>query len=309
MVFCIVGIVIFGILGIFSAKYRRYFRESVHCLKRQLMLKPCDTKFDQEMKARIAAKLGSKNPALARFVYKRFTLLSWIMIAMLIFSIGSIGFGIYNTLAYGNCNGPDSTDFCLFNPGMTGEQGHSMHDGLAQGEIKPVSADDDPTLGNPGAAVKIVEVGCFRCPYTKNAEELRKQIVEKYGENVSFTFRSLPLPSHKLSWETAEAADCALEQGMYWEYHDKLFEYQKNMSIEKIRDIAREIGLDEQQFNSCFDSGKYRDEVRKDHDDAVAAGIFATPTFFINGKPFVGPRAFAEFEELVATEMHASCPE
>ncbi len=309
MVFCIVGIVIFGILGIFSAKYRRYFRESLHCLKRQMLLKPCDTKFDMKMKAKIAAAAGKFWPALGRFVFRRFMLLSWVMILMLIFSVASVGIGVYNTVAYGNCNGPDSTDFCLFNPGMTGGSGHSMHDGIRTGAIEPVSLDDDPSLGSPDAPVKIVEVGCFRCPYTKKAESLRQQILEKYGGNVSFTFRTLPLPSHKLSWETAEAANCALEQGKYWVYHDKLFEYQKEMSMEKIKEIAGEIGLDQNQFNECFDAGKYKDEVKKDHDDAVAAGIYATPTFFINGKPFVGPKTFAEFEQLVQSELHASCPE
>ena len=55
MVFCIVAVVVFGILGIFSAKYRGYFKESLHCIKRTAMLKPCDTEFDQKMKAKITA--------------------------------------------------------------------------------------------------------------------------------------------------------------------------------------------------------------------------------------------------------------
>ncbi len=114
MVFCIVGIAVFGVLGIFSAKHRRYFRESLHCFKRQMTLRPCDTKFDQEMKAKIAGAISKRSSLAGKFVYKRFNLLSWLMIIMLIGSAGSIGIAAYNTAAYGNCNGPNSTEPCIF---------------------------------------------------------------------------------------------------------------------------------------------------------------------------------------------------
>lgn len=300
MVLCIVGLVIFGILGIFSAKYRRYFRESLHCMRRQLLLKPCDTQFDQELKAKLSASISKKSPALAGFVFKRFALLSWILLILMIASLAMILFGVYNFLAYGNCNGPYSSDFCLF-----GALQGSFDERVAG--IKPVSVDDDPTIGNKDSNVRIVEVGCFSCPYTRDAEQFRSQLLDKYGGNVSFTFRSMPLPSHTLSFERAEAADCALEQDKYWEYHDKLFENQENITIEKMKGIAADLGLDTEQFNACFDSRKYKDEVQKDYDDAVAAGIFATPTYFVNGRPFVGIQAFAQFEKLVVGAIEGSC--
>ena len=246
MVFCIVGLVIFGILGIFSAKYRRYFRESLHCMRRQLMLKACDTQFDQEMKAKISAKISKRSPSFARFVFRRFALLSWIHLIIMLFSVASIAYGFYNFVAYGNCNGPNSNDFCIYNALLPG----SMEDKTAN--VKPLGADG-PTIGSMDAPVKIVEVGCFRCPFTKKAEVFRQQILGKYGSNVSFTFRIMPLPYHNLSSETAEASYCALDQNRYWEYHDKLFEYQNNMSIKKIHDIAAELGMDTVKFNNCYD--------------------------------------------------------
>lgn len=301
MVFCIIGLVIFGILGIFSAKYRRYFRESLHCMRRQILLKPCDTSFDQEMKAKISAGISKTSPVLARFVFRRFALLSWILLVLMTFSAAAVGFGVYSYVLYGNCNGPYSSDFCVF-----GVLSGPMDERIAN--IRPVDAGDAPTLGSPNASVKIVEVGCYSCPYTKNAESIRSQLLNKYGSDVSFTFRDMPLPSHNLSWEAAEAAKCALEQGKYWEYHDKLFEYQEIMSVEKMKSIANEIGLNASQFNACLDTEKYKEQVQKDYDAGTSAGIFATPTYFVDGKPIVGLKAFADFEKIVIGEIRGSCP-
>jgi hypothetical protein len=297
MVFCIIGIVIFGILGIFSAKYRRYFQESIHCLSRQLMLKKCDTQFDQEMKAKISAGISKRSPVLARFVYRRFALLSWIMIILLVFSVGAMALGFYNYAVYGNCNGPESKDFCIFNPF-----------GLGQKPLKLINATGAPSLGNPDAAVKIIEVGCYSCPYTKDAESVRNQILTKYSGNVSFVFKDMPLTSHNLSWDEAEAAKCAEEQGFYWQYHDKLFGHQDSMSIGKLRDIAVEMGMNTTKFNSCLDTHKYRQAVQKDYNDGIEAGIYATPTYFIDDKPIVGLKAFAQIEQIVIGEIRGSCP-
>ena len=303
MVFCIIALVVFVIMGIFSAKYRTYFKEALRCVGRQMTLRKCDTDFDNKMKSKISSKLLKVSPRAAKFVFKRFSWISWIFVILMFWSIASIGIGAYNTVAYGNCNGEESTDFCLFNPDMTGNGGHSMHEGLEKKELTPASPDDDPFLGGENAKVTIIEFGCFRCKYTKKAEETRKQLLEKYGDKIKFVFRNFPLPSHDLSRETAEAADCALEQGNYWEYHDKLFENQKNMSIQKIKDIAIELDLDREKFNECFDSRKYQDEVEKDHQDGLKSGIYGTPTFFINGKPLVGPRTFDEFTKIIDEEL------
>ena len=303
MVFCIVALVMFGVLGIFSAKYRTYFKEALRCVGRQMTLRKCDTDFDNKIKSKITARLMNRSPKAAKFVYKKFSWVSWVFVLLMFWSIASIGIGVYNTVAYGNCNGEESTDFCIFNPDMTGNSGHSMHEGLEKKELTPASVDDDPFIGGENAKVTIIEFGCFRCKYTKKAEETRKQILQKYGDKIKFVFRNFPLPSHDLSRETAEASDCALEQDKYWEYHDQLFANQKNMSVEKIKSIAADLGLDAKKFNECFDSRKYQQEVEKDHQDGLKSGIYGTPTFFINGRPLVGPRTFEEFVQIIDEEL------
>ncbi len=298
MVFCIAALAVFAVLGIFSAKYRRYFRESLHCLSRQMTLRRCDTQFDQQMKAKITAETSKYSPALARFVFRRFALLSWILLVVMVFSTAGIAFGIYNFALYGNCNGPDSTDFCVY--GLLNQPTDAS-------KIKPVAAGDNPTIGNPDAFVKIVELGCYSCPYTKDAESIRIQLLAKYGSNVSFTFRDMPLPAHNLSFERSEAAHCANDQNKYWEYHDLLFKYQDEITVQKLKAIALEIGLNTTQFSECYDSGKYRQKVQDDYQEAIAAGIYATPTYFVDGRPFVGLKAFADFEKIIVGEIKGSC--
>src|SRR3989344_7521407 len=155
MVLCIIGIVIFGILGIFSAKYRTYFRESMRCFSRMATLRPCDTDFDNRMKSKIAGKLMARNAAAASFVFNHFRVISWIFVILFAISIALTINGVYNAWAYGNCNGPESGAFCILNPGY---QPHELSN--------PGYGDRNPFSGSPNATTVIVEYGCFSCPYT-----------------------------------------------------------------------------------------------------------------------------------------------
>ncbi len=303
MVFCIIALVVFGVLGIFSAKYRTYFKEALRCVFRQITLRKCDTDFDNKMKSKITAKLMNVNPHMAKIVYKRFALISWVFIILMFGSIAATGIGIYNAISYGNCDGQESTEFCIFNPGTTGDSGYSVQDGMEKGQLIPASPDDDPYIGGEDVNVTIIEFGCFSCKYTKTAELVRKQVIEKYRGKIKFVFRNFPLPKHPFSREAAEAADCALEQNKYWEYHDKLFESQKNMSIEKIKEIAIDLGLDTSKFDTCFDTKKYKDEVERDYQDGLKSKIYGTPTFFINGRPLVGPQSLGAFSRIIDEEL------
>ncbi|HLD57771.1 MAG TPA: thioredoxin domain-containing protein [archaeon] len=303
MVFCIVAIVVFGILGIFSAKYRTYFKEALRCVARQATLRKCDTDFDNKIKSKIVSKLIGKSPKMAKFVYKRFSAISWVFVVIMFASIGLTVFGVVNAVLYGNCNGEESTELCLLNPGTTGDGGFSSIGGSITKELKAPSADDDPRIGGENSSVTIIEFGCLECKYTKKAEETRKALTEKYGNKVKIIFRNFPIPSHPLSREAAEASECADDQGKYWEYHDKMFENQKGMTIEKMKQLAVDVGIDGEEFNQCFDSGKFRDEVEKDRQDGLGAGIYGTPTFFINGMPIVGPAKIEEFTKIIDEEL------
>jgi hypothetical protein len=113
MVVCIIALAVFGVMGIFSAKYRRMAKEAFRCVFRMVQLKPCDTGFDQKIKSGVTSKL-MRFPSAAKFVYNNFNLISWIFVATFFVSIAGIFYGLYNYIIFGNCNGPTG-GICVYN--------------------------------------------------------------------------------------------------------------------------------------------------------------------------------------------------
>lgn len=168
--------------------------------------------------------------------------------------------------------------------------------------------DDDPSFGPQDAKVVIVEFSDFQCPFCAKVAPTVKRIKESYGDKVLFVFRDFPIASiHPLAEKAAQSAQCAHDQGMFWEFHDLLFEGQKEWSsggsVDSFKAITRELGLDSTTFNECLDSGKYEGEVKKDLQEGQHFGVTGTPTFFINGQKLVGARSYEEFTNIIDAEL------
>lgn len=303
---CVIALIIFGILGIFSAKYRVYAKEAFYCVSRRITLRPCETKFDQKLKMKITGKL-MRIPRLARFVYRHFEAISWVFTITFITTTAYTVYSGYNYYLYGNCYGPESTGFC---PYAIFEETYSPTNLTYYGERIFPTMDDDAVLGPDDAKVIIIEFGCYMCPYTKKAEPTVKEILKRYENRVKYVFRDFPIHRHAEAELHSIAANCAKEQGKFWEYHDKLFEKQdlcKNMTHEEMlmmfTDIANELGLDKDVFDSCLLSEKYKNEVEKDFQDGVKAGVMGTPTFFINNRTIIGPKPILAFTTIIDEEL------
>ncbi|MDD5331524.1 MAG: hypothetical protein PHE43_01720 [Candidatus Nanoarchaeia archaeon] len=113
---CVIAMVVFGILGIFSVRYRTIAKESFECVFKRITFRPCTTGLDERLKGQITGRLMKKSPKVAAFTYKHFEVFSWFFLILLIGSLIYSGIGAYNLIAHGNCNGPDSDDICIFNP-------------------------------------------------------------------------------------------------------------------------------------------------------------------------------------------------
>jgi protein-disulfide isomerase len=103
---------------------------------------------------------------------------------------------------------------------------------------------------------------------------------------VRYYYLDFPLGFHKLAFKAAEAADCAGEQGKFWEMHDALFANQKALDQESIVKYAEGLGLDMPQFKRCLEEGKYSEEIKKDIAEGQKAGVSGTPSTLIG---FVQP--------------------
>ena len=166
--------------------------------------------------------------------------------------------------------------------------------------------DDDAIKGDPDAPVTIVEWSDFECPFCQRFyKETLPLIEEKYIKKgkVKFVFRDFPLNFHKNAQKAAEAAECAGEQGKFWEMHDKLFEEGVKGGVASFKKYAREIGLDAGEFDKCLDSGKMSPEVLNDKSQGKFKGVSSTPTFFINGRMLTGAKSFSVFSKIIEEEL------
>lgn len=181
---------------------------------------------------------------------------------------------------------------------------------------KEVLSDDDSYLGNIDAPVKIIEFSDFQCPYCRRFwKETLPLIKSKYVETgkAVLVYRDFPLGSHPAAQISAQAAECADDQGKFWEFHDKIFSEQDKQGsgtiqygLVELKKWARDIGLNQIQFNQCLDTQKYKDEVEKDFSDAVTAEVSGTPTTFINGRPVIGAQPFSAFERIIEEELSST---
>ena len=167
-------------------------------------------------------------------------------------------------------------------------------------------ADNDPATGPADAPVTIVEFSDFQCPYCQRVGPTMASVREAYGDKVRIVFRDYPLAFHQQAQPAAEAAQCAHEQGKFWEYHDKLFANQQALGADDLKKYAADLELDGERFTECFDSGRFRQDVQDDFQYGQSVGVSGTPAFFINGRFISGAQPFDKFKEIIDEELRTS---
>lgn len=130
----------------------------------------------------------------------------------------------------------------------------------------------------------LVEFSDFECPACAAAFPVVKDIVNQYKDSLRFAYRHFPLEQHPNSRLAAYAAEAAGAQGKFWQMHDALFQNQTELSKDKIEGLARDLGLNVEQFTKDITEETYKQKVENDITSAIKLGVSSTPTFFLNGK-------------------------
>ena len=178
--------------------------------------------------------------------------------------------------------------------------------GTEQVQRLAVSDDSDPSIGPANAPVTIIEFSDYQCPYCQMwNQQVFDQLLANYPSQVRFVYRDLPVTGHLEAVPAAEAADCAGEQGFYWQFHKALFSGKYTLSRAAYEQYATELGLNLQSFITCLDDHRYQQEVQADARDAQRVGISSTPTFLINGRLLVGAQPFSKFKAVIDEELAA----
>ena len=138
--------------------------------------------------------------------------------------------------------------------------------------------------------------------YCKGLTSLLDQVVEKYPQKVKEVYMNFPVRSHKYAETAARAALAADKQGKFWEFHDKLFQNANQLNDEKVREIAKELSLNMEQFEKDWQSEETLAKVRSDIDQGSRIGVRGVPAVFINGRQ-LKQRSLEGFSAIIDKEL------
>jgi len=186
-------------------------------------------------------------------------------------------------------------------------------------QLFTVSFDGEPVKGNPDAPITVVEFSDFQCPFCSRFFEQTLPLLEKnYIDTgkIKFVYKDLPLDSlHPNARSAHIAAECADEEGKFWEYHDVLFQkqavWQRLASSDLdiiLSQFAVDLGMQAASFESCMESQDIADEVNQDTIEAARYGTTGTPTFFIGTEKdgfikMVGAQPYAAFQRVIDEQL------
>lgn len=181
---------------------------------------------------------------------------------------------------------------------------------------KPASATarvgEGTAWGPKDAIVTIVDFSDFGCVHCRNfalnqGEQLRSEY-EATGK-VRFEFKHFIIGGATTA-AAANAAECAADQGRFWDYHNLLFSRQGTSSAPfsnaALKQYAVQLGLDTALFNQCVDSSKHLEKVYRDAAEGRGLGVNATPTFFVNGQKLEGAVPYSTMKATVDAILNAA---
>jgi protein-disulfide isomerase len=180
-------------------------------------------------------------------------------------------------------------------------------------------ASNDPAIGPVDAKVTVIEFTDFECVFCGAAAGTHTELIARFKASdptweaaepklvelakagkIRLVVRDFPLTNiHPNAQKSAEAAECANQQGKFWEMHDKLFKSQTALAVTDLKKYAAELKLDTAKFNDCLDNGKATAEVQADQADGLKVGVGGTPAFFVNGEFIEGAQSFSAFQTIL----------
>ena len=183
----------------------------------------------------------------------------------------------------------------------------SFYTGYLVGKMNSAS---NPGTQTGGAAnglngkLQIIEYSDYQCPFCGRVEPTIEQIRKDYAGKVEIVYKNYPLDSiHPFAMGAAIAAECARDQGKFWEYHDKLFQNQEALDVPQLKQYAADLGLDTAKFNTCVDTKAPASRIAADIQEAESHGVQGTPSFWIKDELVVGAQPYATFKAKIDEKL------
>lgn len=305
---CIVALIVFGIMGIFSASQRVLAREAFDCVFRRITFRPCNTGFQEKVKGKLLAKILKRSTFLAKILNKYYEVFSWIFFILMVGSTIWVLRGGYNFYVYGSCNGLNQSGFCAFDPTgennkITGLGGDSSTCGVTPHTVETLTLKNVDLSSFPVQNVEgkdnVVFVGCYACDYSRKAYPDILKLVEK--KNASLVFAHYPAKGDTTF--LADAGYCVnkIYGNKYWDFNNYLFEADENYILNKsnLDKILESFNFDAKLVNECANSPETKTAVENQTKELNKTNLYGTPTIFINDKPFVGPKPYRVYRSAI----------
>jgi protein-disulfide isomerase len=156
-----------------------------------------------------------------------------------------------------------------------------------------INHDGSPIFGKPGAKISVEVYEDFQCPFCAKLAPSVKEFAKRFPNDVNVVYKHMPLTSiHDKAQGAAEASMAAMAQGKFWEYHDVLYQNQQALDRADLERYAQQVGLDMAKFKSDLEKGVGKDVIQRDTDEGNRNGVSGTPSVFINGLKYAGPRGY-----------------
>lgn len=305
---CIIALIVFGIMGIFSASHRALAKEAFSCVFRRITLRPCNTGFADKIKGKILSKIITRSTFLAKMVNKHYEILSWIFFILMLGSTIWVMRGVYNFYVFGSCNGLNESGFCAFDPSGENNKvtalGDSSTCGITQKIEKNVTLNNVNLSSFPaknvGSEDTVVFIGCYACDYSRKAyPDIQKLIRDK---KANYIFAHYPAKG-----DTTFLADAGYAvrkiygDDAFWKLNDYLFTADKNYILNKanLDTILADLGFDAKKVNELANGAETKTAIENQTKELNKTNMYGTPTIFINGKAFVGPKPYRVYRSAI----------
>ncbi|MBC8292178.1 MAG: thioredoxin domain-containing protein [Proteobacteria bacterium] len=202
-------------------------------------------------------------------------------------------------------------------PPIVAGRGHGKKTSEGWSMFETPIKENEFWLGNPDADVTIVKYADFQCAYCRMLSNSFKTVMAKYGDRVRLVMRHFPMnvkcnrsmkgfDKHPVACETAWAAHCAGEQGLFWKMHDLMYDNQPSLNVQTVDDYAAGAGADMDRFRSCLEAESTQAAIAGDVETAFRAGIYGTPRTYINDRLVTGSASASILEYYIEKALEAA---
>ncbi len=222
----------------------------------------------------------------------------------------NFGAAIFAALSFIACNTANTT------PRAEGAASPAASKTTQTGTSDPAiaAADKGRIAGDSSAKTWVIIASDFQCPFCRQwHDESYKQFVDEYVRSgkVKVAYINFPLGQHQNAVPAAQAAMCASAQNKFWEYHDAVFDAQKTWESlpdpkPVLESIARQVGVNFDEWKKCVDSDKMLPLIFADRDRAATAGVQSTPSFLVGGHVVAGALPMADLRPVIDSAIAKS---